>query len=205
MPVISRSKALRHQTVSFATRTTKRCSSGRQRRFMGISEVARSAIQSTADASSTPSRWTTPHCRESVFDKWGIPAMKNSTRARASLDTSTPVARPLANHGSTVRSVMQRRIHTVANSDRAAPPATTRSAGQSRHFDILRHAPGIVLSAITARRVIERRTSVRCAPKLLTSRTPRSTSAIPATNRRHGMTSRVSAGTRATRAVSSAP
>ncbi len=93
---------------------------------------------------------------------------------------------------------MQRRIHTVANSDRAAPHATTRSDGQSRHFDILRHAPGIVLSAIMARRVIERCTSVRYAPKLLTSRTPRSTSAIPATNRRRGMTSRGSVGTRAT-------
>ncbi len=155
-------------------------------------------MPSTADASSTLSRWITLHCRELVCDKWRIPAMKNSTSARASLDSSTPVGRPLANHGSTVRSVMQRKIHTVANSDRTAPPATTRSAGQSRHFDILRHAPGIVLNAIMARRVIERHTSVRCAPKLLTSRTPRSTSATPATNPRHGMTSRGSAGTRPT-------
>ncbi len=76
--------------------------------------------------------------------------------------------------------------------------ATARSAGQSRHFDILRHARGIVHSAITARRVIERRTSVRCAPKLLTNRTPKSTSAIPATNRLYGMTLRGSVGTRAT-------
>ncbi len=87
----------------------------------------------------------------------------------------------------------------MANSDRAAPPATTRSAGQSRHFDILRHAPGIVLNAIMARRVIERRTSVRCAPKLLTNQTPNSTSAIPATNRRRGMTLRGLAGIRVTK------
>ncbi len=86
----------------------------------------------------------------------------------------------------------------MANSDRAAPHATTQSAGQSRHFDILRHAPEIVLSAIMARRVIERRTSVTCAPTLLTSRTLRSTSAIPVTNRRHGITLRGSVGTRAT-------
>ncbi len=45
--VIRRPRALRHQIVSFATRTTKRCCSGSQRRFMGTSEVARSAIQST--------------------------------------------------------------------------------------------------------------------------------------------------------------
>ncbi len=86
----------------------------------------------------------------------------------------------------------------MANSDRAAPPATARSAGQLRHFDILRHAPEIVRSVILTRRVIERRTSVRCAPKLLANQTPSSTSAIPATNRRHGMTLKGSAGTRAT-------
>ncbi len=56
-------------------------------------------IPSTADASSTPSRWITPHCLESVFDNRGIPVMKSSTRARALLDTSTPAGRPLASHG----------------------------------------------------------------------------------------------------------
>ena len=93
---------------------------------------------------------------------------------------------------------MKRRIHTAPNSERAAPHATTRCDGQSPHFGILRHAQEIARSAIMARRAIERRTSVRCAPRLLASRAPRSTSAIPATNRRYGMTLRGLVGTRAT-------